>query len=189
MESAPEVDLTAVLSLLLDADRLAILGQLALANQTPQPLAQALRRKEMHVVHHLEKLAQGGLIEATGTPGEYRLARKSIERMARHMAAERKAGAPPTVEVPGIAGRYFQADGRLKFIPTQSERFKSVLTAILPVIPAGETFSERQINEILSRFHEDTAELRRGLVDHGHLTRNRDGSAYRRTNNEGGISG
>ena len=45
-------------------------------------------------------------------------------------------------------------------------------------------YTEKEVNTILRRFHIDTAALRRYLVDHGLMARERDGSRYWRVKEE-----
>ena len=47
-----------------------------------------------------------------------------------------------------------------------------------------QSYTEKEVNLILARFHEDTSGLRRNLVDAGLLARERDGSRYWRPETE-----
>ena len=40
------------------------------------------------------------------------------------------------------------------------------------------TYTEKEVNTILRRFHVDTASLRRAYIDYGFLARESDGSKY-----------
>ena len=62
-------------------------------------------------------------------------------------------------------------DGRLKEIPAQQKKYNVVLRYLLAEFQPGERYSEKQVNAIIKRFHDDTATLRRGLVDLGWLKR------------------
>lgn len=42
----------------------------------------------------------------------------------------------------------------------------------------GRMYKEKEVNEILKAFHDDHVTLRRFLIEHGLLDRNRDGSQY-----------
>lgn len=42
----------------------------------------------------------------------------------------------------------------------------------------GRMYKEKEVNEILKVFHDDHITLRRFLIEHGLLDRNRDGSQY-----------
>jgi hypothetical protein len=46
------------------------------------------------------------------------------------------------------------------------------------IMETEQSYTEKEVNMILARFHEDTPGLRRDLVDAGLLARERDGSRY-----------
>jgi len=62
-------------------------------------------------------------------------------------------------------------DGRLKDIPAQQKKRDVVLRYILAEFQSGERYSEKQVNAIVKRFHDDTASIRRAMVDNGWLKR------------------
>jgi hypothetical protein len=64
-------------------------------------------------------------------------------------------------------------DGRLKSIPAQLKKRKIILSYLAHLFQKGEHYPENKVNEILLRFHADTASLRRALVDHKLLERDR----------------
>jgi hypothetical protein len=53
-----------------------------------------------------------------------------------------------------------------------------LLRYVLKAFEPDIRYSEKQVNEILSRFNEDTALLRRNLVDYGMMNREGGGGAY-----------
>jgi hypothetical protein len=53
-----------------------------------------------------------------------------------------------------------------------------ILYFIVDVFPFDTTFTEKEVNTILRRFHVDTATLRRNLIDYGLMARESDGSKY-----------
>jgi hypothetical protein len=63
-----------------------------------------------------------------------------------------------------IVQNYLKEDGSLKTIPSQKKKLAIVLKYIAQSFEPGLEYSERQVNEILRNFHEDTASLRRELV-------------------------
>jgi hypothetical protein len=69
-----------------------------------------------------------------------------------------------------ILRRYFRG-GRLTQIPPQLSRRRVVLDRLAQEFDVGYRYSEREVNGILRRFHEDVASLRRFLVDEGFLDR------------------
>ena len=55
-------------------------------------------------------------------------------------------------------------DGRLKVIPAQRKKREVVLRHILKSFQPEVHYTEKQVNEILARFHDDTATLRREMI-------------------------
>jgi hypothetical protein len=77
-----------------------------------------------------------------------------------------------------VIADYSQSDGRLKTIPAQRKKLAAVLRHVSLAFEVGKRYTEKQVNEILSRFHDDTASLRRELIGFKFLSRESDGSAY-----------
>jgi hypothetical protein len=69
-------------------------------------------------------------------------------------------------------------DGRLKEIPAQRKKLEVLLRHIGKAFQPGVKYSEKQVNEILARFHADTATLRRELVGYGLMKRAGGGGEY-----------
>lgn len=107
---------------------------------------------------------------------------------AQHDAGERLAGPPPaaqpvdhlTVE---RTARYFNNIGKLASWPSRVSQQRLCLWVIWSRLPAETELTERQVSERLKAEHlfGDHALLRRDMIDMGLLTRNRDGSVYRRS--------
>jgi hypothetical protein len=73
---------------------------------------------------------------------------------------------------------YSLPDGRLKTIPAQRKKLEAILRHLVKSFEAGRRYSEKQVNEILAGFHEDTASLRRELVGSGLMAREGGGGEY-----------
>jgi hypothetical protein len=67
---------------------------------------------------------------------------------------------------------------RLKHIPVSQKKLQSVLRWIVMDFKPDEMYTEREVNTILTPYHEDYARLRRELVDFGYLRRERGGGKY-----------
>ena len=67
--------------------------------------------------------------------------------------------------------RTFVRDGRLVAIPASHGKRQAVLDLLAQEFEPGRRYSEREVNGILSRWHDDTAALRRYLVDDDYMTR------------------
>ena len=62
-------------------------------------------------------------------------------------------------------------DGRVVQIPRQRTKRLLLLDVLSQQFAPGTHYSEREVNEILARFHPDTAALRRYLVDEEFMDR------------------
>jgi hypothetical protein len=71
----------------------------------------------------------------------------------------------PTLE------RFLAPDGRLHTIPTKHAKLLVVLDHLAQSFEPGRVYPETEVNDILQRFHQDHAALRRYLVDEQFLTR------------------
>jgi hypothetical protein len=73
---------------------------------------------------------------------------------------------------------YSLPDGQLKIIPAQRKKLEAVLRYVVKTFEPGVRYSEKQVNEKLARFHQDTATLRRELVGYGLMQREGGGGEY-----------
>jgi hypothetical protein len=73
-----------------------------------------------------------------------------------------------------VIKNFFTADGRLKHIPAQYKKKLIVLERLAGLLEAGRKYAEREINEFLTRFHEDYATLRRELIMHQYMYREKE---------------
>ena len=69
-------------------------------------------------------------------------------------------------------------EGRIQTIPAQYKKMKAILRHIVRAFEPGVRHSERETNEVLERFNDDTARLRRELVVNGLMAREDGGGAY-----------
>jgi len=153
---------------------------LAQAPQSVEQLAVMLDLQASTVSHHLARLAEAGLVSARAESyyNVYRLETSALEQMAqRLLSRETLSAAAADVDSDAydqkVISDFSLPDGRLKNIPAQRKKLEAVLRHIAHSFEQGTRYSERQVNEILARFHEDTATLRRELVGYGWLARER----------------
>ncbi len=165
---------------LADANRLKIVGLLAQEPLAVEQLAAMLDLQPSTISHHLSKLADVGLVAASveGHYHIYRLDTDALEDMARRLLARETLPAMSAdVDMDAfdrkVLNDFLLPDGRLKDIPAQYKKVKVILRHILQSFEPGVRYTERQVNEIIGHFHEDTATLRRELVDSGMMARER----------------
>jgi len=73
---------------------------------------------------------------------------------------------------------YTRKDGSLKTLPAQRKKLEAILRYIVKAFEPDKRYSEKQVNEILKRYHDDTATLRRELVGFGLMQREGGGGEY-----------
>jgi predicted transcriptional regulator len=173
---------------LADANRLKILGLLAQQNLSVEQIAGMLDLSPSTVSHHLGYLAEVGLVRARAESyyNVYELDNKALEAQAqRLLSRETLPAIAAGVDLGGydrkVVADYTLPDGRLKTIPAQRKKLEAVLRYIVQSFKPGLRYSEKQVNEILARFHEDTATLRREMVGYRLLARQGGGGEYWRT--------
>lgn len=70
-----------------------------------------------------------------------------------------------------VLRNFLTEDGRLRSIPSKQSKLLVVLDRLAQEFEPGRTYTEAEVNEILTRFHPDFAALRRYLVEHDFMTR------------------
>lgn len=168
---------TDFLRIVLDPDRLAVLGMAALGPLDIEKTAHALSMTVGQVRRAVSRLVEAGLLDP-----ELALDRTALRAVAESLPGEEPVAAsvvegPWTPEERQLLGRYF-VGSRLTEIPAQAQRRKVVLERLAHEFEPGVRYREKEVNSILLTFHPDYAALRRYLIDEGFLTR-ADGSYWR----------
>jgi predicted transcriptional regulator len=170
---------------LADANRLKIVGLLAQQPYSVEELAALLALKPSTVSHHLAKLTEAGLVNARAESyyNVYQLDEKALEAKSRSLFSQENLKATVSdVDLDAydakVVADYTRKDGSLKTIPAQRKKLEAVLRYVVKAFKFGKRYSEKQVNEILSGYHEDTASLRRELVGSGLMKREGGGGEY-----------
>jgi DNA-binding transcriptional ArsR family regulator len=178
-------DLVRLFKALGDATRLRLVGTLARGPRTVEQLAAAAGVGSSTVSHHLKRLASVGLVHARaeGPYSVYALDRAPLQDLALRLAGDATlpdfaADSDLDAFDRKVLATFVDADGRIKAFPTQSKKSLVLVRYALEAVEPGVTYSEAQMNELLRRFSDDTARLRRAFVDHGFMQRTPDGAAY-----------
>jgi biotin operon repressor len=179
------LDLLTFFKAMADEKRLKIIGLLAQKAYTVEQLAAMLGLGESTISHHLSKLSEAGLVTATAQSyyNYYRLEYGRIQEAAHLLlAAETLPAMATNVDENAFERKvvrdYLLPDGRLKTIPSQRKKLLAVLRHIAQDFQLGTRYTEKEVNKILSRFHEDTASLRRELIGYRLMARESDGGSY-----------
>jgi DNA-binding transcriptional ArsR family regulator len=171
-----------------DGNRLRIVGLLAERPYTVEELGQTLGIGVSTVSHHLARLSRIGLLD-TRTESYYTLYALRpdvLGDMAKTLLAH---GQPPRPVIEQgldafdrkVLETFTASDGRILAFPTQEKKVRVLLRHVLPSFSHGVRYPEKRVNEILSRYNEDVARLRRWLVEYGYMEREGGGGKYWRT--------
>jgi hypothetical protein len=159
---------------LADAERLKIAGLLGVEALSSTQIGERLGMKPDDVQRHLEELTAAGLAHQEGSL--YWLDSQALEKLTRQVLAQSH---PPAPEYEGdefevkTLRAYLSANGTLKAIPTQHKKLMVILNHLVKNFEPGVKYPENQVNQILRRFNEDTAALRRYMVDNQLMARER----------------
>jgi hypothetical protein len=173
-QPVPDVPVGAVLEaarllgVLADPSRMKVAAALSLGAWTVADVVEATKLPTKVAEQALARLAAGGLVERDAAG--YRLRVEDLQAAARAAADERrKAEAGP--EGAGVVVARFVKGGRLTSIPTTKSKRAAVLDFVAQAFTPGRRYPEKEVNEMLGRFHDDYAALRRYLVDEGLMER------------------
>ena len=170
---------------LADSNRLKIVGLLAEKSYSVEELAELLKLKPPTISHHLAKLVEAGLVKSRPESyySVYQLDQSVLESKARSMFSQQELSTVAS-EVDAdaydkkVIKDYSRRDGSLKTLPSQRKKLEAILRYLVKAFDVGKRYSEKQVNEILARYHDDTATLRRELVGYGLMQREGGGEEY-----------
>ncbi len=177
-ESSQSEELLNFFKALADANRLKIVGLLAQQPYTGEQLAEMLGLSASTVSHHLSMLAHVDLVSARSEQyyNVYSLNVGAIQAMAqrllRHDDLPRLAeDVDRTAYDRKVLKTFVRADGTIKAFPAQEKKFQVLLHYVLEAFEPGKRYSEKQVNILLSRYSDDPAALRRGLIEYKLMAR------------------
>lgn len=173
MSSLRVPDAAAIVGLLADDDRRAVVAALVLGASTADQVCEATRLDHAEAGKALARLVSAGLV-IQGTNGGIHLMAEAFRQASRaaHAGADRRSDehADQPADVAKVL-RAFVVEGRITQIPSARGKRLVVLDWLAQDFEPGVRYSEPMVNLIIGRRHPDTAALRRYLVDEGLLDR------------------
>ena len=161
-----------LLRLLLDPTRLAVVGAVAAEPADASALAARAGCREDQVLRTLGVLVQAGLVRSED--GHYHLDvaawREVAQELPQATPASRRVAFGMTDDEAQVLARFFRGD-RLVELPAQRGKRRIVLERLALELEPGVRYAEAEVNDLLRRFHDDHATLRRLLVDEGLVDR------------------
>jgi hypothetical protein len=155
--------------LLLDEDRLRLVGVLAEQAASVPELAARLKLKESLVARHLGRLIEAELVQKEEN-GLYRLDLERLQTLKKEFFALTQPANEPENETDKILARFIKG-GYLTHLPVDRSKLLLVLEWAAGKFEMEVHYPERAVNEIITQFYPDYATLRRVLVDYGFVQR------------------
>ena len=168
-----------------DPNRLKIIGILAQKDLSVEQIAEMLGIGSSTVSHHLARLSKTGLVSARAESyySIYHLNIDRLESLSKELLSSETLPAV-TAEInldaydQKVIRNYTEPDGTLKSIPTQMKKLLAVLRYVVRDFQPETIYSEKEVNQILGKYHEDYAQLRRELVEFHLMAREGGGGTY-----------
>lgn len=169
-----------------DPNRLRIIGLLSQKSATRAEVAEKLKLSPKDSLTHLGFLEFIGVV--TQTDGVFTLNNDKLAVLAKEKLAEARPSFVPAEYLDErskkILKAHLNADGSIKQIPA-SPKLQVILNYLVEFFEYDKNYTEKEVNTILRKYNEDTAGLRRDLVEAGMLARESDGSRYWRVKTGG----
>ena len=164
--------------------RVLIINLVQIKPRHGEELATILRLKPATISHHLSKLTEVGVLQAQKDQyyQMYSLVKGALNKTLLEIIQMPATNLAERVETDAYRQKVmdtFFRQGRLIKIPAQLKKQQVVLSVIVEEFEPERPYSEIEVNRILIEFHEDVATLRRGLVEHQLMTREK--GIYQRT--------
>jgi len=168
------IDAALLAGLMADPARRRVVAALILGATTTADVREATGLDARAAGRALSRLVDADLV-VRDEKGFHYLVEEAFGHAARAAAPTADAAQPDehgdaTPEVARVL-RAFVRDGRLLSIPTVRAKRLVILDLLAQEFEPGRRYSERRVNTILGRWHEDTAALRRYLVDEEFMER------------------
>jgi biotin operon repressor len=159
-----------------DPTRLLILGLLVEEDRSfyGQEIAERLEVTPQTISHHMQILKNGGLVREERRGNAYRyytIDTARIDELRATYFSDDHLGLLSKDEARQQVLEVFFQDGRLTSIPAQRSKRLIILEELAQRFTWGHIYSELEINAILKPIFDDTASLRRYLIDEGIMSR------------------
>lgn len=162
---------------LADRSRLQILKSLLEEDMYVERLAQRLELTPATVSFHLKKLMDAGAVSSRREQyyTMYSINKEVFQCRILDILGEKSSDAQRQQERETryrqrVLDSFFEY-GRLKSIPAQRKKERICLEEIAKELELGRPYPERELNQVLLRFHQDYCTLRRDMISEGILRR------------------
>ena len=162
-----------LLKLLADETRLEILNILLKEDSYVEKIACELSLTPATICYHLKKMEAAGVVNCSRSQFYiiYSLNREIFDKpLYELIKKDEKIVDTEEKYKKEVISNFFKY-GRLTQIPTQRKKREIVLAEILEQFDLDREYDEKEVNEIILRYHEDFCTIRREMIAFGMMTR------------------
>ena len=169
-----------LLKLLADETRLEILNILLKEDSYVEKIACELSLTPATICYHLKKMESSGVVNCSRSQFYiiYSLNREIFDKPLFELIKKDEEIVDTEEKYKKEVISNFFKYGRLTQIPTQRKKREIVLAQILEQFDFNREYPEKEVNEIILRYHEDFCTIRREMIAFGMMTR--DHEIYKR---------
>jgi len=163
----------ALLKLLADETRLEILNILLKEDSYVEKIACELSLTPATICYHLKKMESAGVVNCSRSQFYiiYSLNREIFDKPLYELIKTDKVIVNTEEKYKKEVLSHFFKYGRLIQLPTQRKKREIVLGEILKQFDFDRDYDEKEVNEIILRYHEDYCTIRREMIAFGMMTR------------------
>ncbi len=164
-----------LLKLLADETRLEILNLLFEEDSYVEKIAFELSLTPATICYHLKKMESAGVVNCSRSQFYiiYSLNQEIFNRSLYELIKKDDEGVDAQEKYRKAVIANFFKYGKLTQIPKQRKKREIILDEILKQFEAGREYHEKDVNEIILRYHEDFCTIRREMIAFGMMTRQR----------------
>lgn len=166
----------ALLKLLADETRLEILGILLKEDSYVEKIACELSLTPATICYHLKKMESAGVVNCSRSQFYiiYSLNRDIFNKPLFELIKKDDEVVSSDEKYRREVISNFFKYGRLTKIPTQKKKREIVLFEIANSFELNREYGEKEVNEIILRYHEDFCTIRREMIAFGIMSRERE---------------
>ena len=163
-----------LLKLLADETRLEILNILLKEESYVEKIACELSLTPATICYHLKKMESSGVVNCSRSQFYiiYSLNREIFNKPLYELIKKEEQVVDTEEKYKKEVISHFFKYGRLTQIPTQRKKREIVLAEILKQFDFDREYDEKEVNEIILRYHEDFCTIRREMIAFGMMMRN-----------------
>ena len=165
-----------LLKLLADETRLEILNILLKEDSYVEKIACELSLTPATICYHLKKMEAAGVVNCSRSQFYiiYSLNREIFDKPLYELIKKDEELVDAEEKYKKEVISHFFKYGRLTQLPTQRKKREIVLWEIAKEFKSGEKYDEKEVNEVIHKFHEDHCTIRREMIACGIMAREKE---------------